>query len=146
MTFIKDAAQVSQEVRRGEVFGTVKLYQLDDPSRPESSAKRILDMTYPTLALRQAMAAIEARIQGRRRQGTFVFAGRRAVLAGDIGPEFDWLRQVPRSRTYALFDQKGCYVRGRYQSSVLDPASDIARGGISLLECLVPVMRVRREK
>jgi len=62
MTFIKDAAQVSQEVRRGEVFGTVKLYQLDDPSRPESSAKRILDMTYPTLALRQAMAAIEERI------------------------------------------------------------------------------------
>ena len=75
-----------------------------------------------------------------------LFGGRRAVLAGKVGPEFDKLRQVPRSRTYALFDDEGCYVQGRYHWSVQGPASDIAHGGISLMECLVPVMRIRREK
>jgi len=75
-----------------------------------------------------------------------LFGGQRAVPAWDVGPQFDSLRQVPRSRTYALFDEEGCYVRGRYHWSVQGPASDIAHGGISLMECLVPVMRIRREK
>jgi len=73
-----------------------------------------------------------------------LFGGRRAVPVGEVGPEFDKLHQVPWSRTYALFDDEGCYVRGRYHWSVQGPASDIAHGGISLMECLVPVMRVRR--
>jgi hypothetical protein len=75
-----------------------------------------------------------------------LFGGQRAVPAGDVGPQFDSLRQVPKPRTYALFDDEGCYVRGRYHWSVQGPASDIAHGGISLMECLVPVMRIRREK
>jgi hypothetical protein len=75
-----------------------------------------------------------------------LFAGQRAVPIGKIGAEFDNLRQVPKSRTYALFDDEGCYVRGRYHWSVQGPASDIAHGGISLMECLVPVMRIRRGK
>jgi hypothetical protein len=75
-----------------------------------------------------------------------LFGGRRAVPAGDVGPQFDRLRQVPRSRTYALFDDEGCYVRGRYHWSVQGPASDIAHGGLSLMECLVPIMAVRREE
>jgi len=73
-----------------------------------------------------------------------LFGGQRTVPVGEVGPEFDKLRQVPRSRTYALFDDEGCYVRGRYHWSVQGPASDIAHGGISLMECLVPVMRIRR--
>jgi hypothetical protein len=73
-----------------------------------------------------------------------LFGGRRAVPAGKVGPQFDKLRQVPRSRTYALFDDEGCYVRGRYHWSVQGPASDIAHGGLSLMECLTPVMRIRR--
>ena len=75
-----------------------------------------------------------------------LFGGRRAVSAGDVGSQFDSLCQVPKPRTYALFDDEGCYVRGRYHWSVQGPASDIAHGGISLMECLVPVMRIRREK
>ena len=74
-----------------------------------------------------------------------LFGGRRAVPAGDVGPQFDKLRQVPRSRTYALFDDEGCYVQGRYHWSVQGPASDIAHGGLSLMECLIPMMTVRRE-
>ena len=73
-----------------------------------------------------------------------LFGGQRAVSAVDVGPQFDGLRQVPKSRTYALFDDEGCYVRGRYHWSVQGPASDIAHGGISLMECLVPVMKIRR--
>ena len=63
-----------------------------------------------------------------------------------MGPGFDKLRQVPRSWTYALFDDEGCYVRGRYHCSVQGPALDIAHGGLSLMECLVPVMKVRRQR
>lgn len=74
-----------------------------------------------------------------------LLGGRRAVPVGELGTEFDKLRQVPRSRTYALFDDEGCYVRGRYHWSVQGPASDITHGGLSLMECLVPVMKVRRQ-
>ncbi len=75
MSAIEDATTISEEVRQGEIFGAVKLYNLDDPAKPESSARRILGMTYPTQALQQAMMAIQERIEGRRKQGTFVFAG-----------------------------------------------------------------------
>jgi len=74
-TMIKDTAVISKEVLSGEVFGSVKIYNLDDPSKVESSAKRMLGMTYPTQALQQAMMAIEERMAGKRRQGAFVFAG-----------------------------------------------------------------------
>jgi hypothetical protein len=73
-----------------------------------------------------------------------LFGGRRAVPAGDVGPQFARLRQVPKSRTYALFDDEGCYLRGRYHWGVQGPASDITHGGLSLMECLAPVMRIRR--
>ncbi len=36
-----------------------------------------------------------------------LFGGQRAVPIGKMGAEFDKLRQVPRSRTYALFDDEG---------------------------------------
>lgn len=48
MATIRDATTLSHEVRRGEVFGAVKLYNLDDPTKPEGSARRILGMTCPT--------------------------------------------------------------------------------------------------
>lgn len=73
-----------------------------------------------------------------------LFGGRRAVPVEELGPEFDQLRQVPRSRTYALFDDEGCYVRGRYHWSVQGPASDVTHYGLSLMECLVPMMTIRR--
>jgi hypothetical protein len=75
MLAIESTTTISEEVRTGEIFGAVKLYNLDQPDKPESSAKRILNMTYPTQALKQAIRAIEERFQGKRKQGTFVFAG-----------------------------------------------------------------------
>jgi hypothetical protein len=73
-----------------------------------------------------------------------LFGGRRALPAEEVGPEFDKLRQVPKHRTYALFDNEGCYVRGRYHWSVQGPTSDVTHYGLSLMECLVPVMTIRR--
>jgi len=75
MRTIKDVAVISQEVLRGEVFGSVKIYNVDNPSKLESSAQRVLAITYPTQALRQALKAAAERLAGERAQGTFIFAG-----------------------------------------------------------------------
>jgi len=75
-----------------------------------------------------------------------LFGGKRALPIEEVGREFDKLRRVPRDRTYALFDDEGCYIRGRYAWSVQRDPTDVNHGGISLMECLVPVMRIRRKK
>ncbi len=72
---IQDAVIISKEVRSGAVFGSVRLYNVDDPTKPESSAQHILALTYPTQALRQALSAVAQRLSGERAQGTFIFAG-----------------------------------------------------------------------
>jgi len=72
---IKDTVVISKEALSGEVFGSVKIYNIYDSNKIESSAERILGMTYPTQALQQAMTAIEERLEGERAHGTFVFAG-----------------------------------------------------------------------
>ncbi len=54
------------------------------------------------------------------------------------------MREIPRDRDCALFDDERYHVRGRYHWSVQVPACDIAHGGLSLMECLVPMMRIRR--
>lgn len=74
-----------------------------------------------------------------------LFGAQRGVLFdGMKGEEFEVLRALPRDQTYVLFDDKGCYVRGRYYWSAPGKQSDVAHGGISLMECLVPVIRLRR--
>jgi len=61
-------------------------------------------------------------------------------------PDFDKLRAVPPQRAYALLDEQGCYVRGRYGWSTQGPGQgDVDHYGLSLMECLTPVMRIRRE-
>ena len=75
-----------------------------------------------------------------------LFGGKRALPIEKVGREFDKLRGVPRDRTYALFDDEGCYVRGRYAWSVQRDPTDVNHGGISLMECLVPVMKIRRRQ
>jgi len=72
---IQDAVTISQEVQSGTVFGSVRLYHVDDPTKPESSAQRMLVITYPAQALRQALSAVAQRLSGERTQGTFIFAG-----------------------------------------------------------------------
>ena len=77
-----------------------------------------------------------------------LFGGGRWVAAekmDDAG--FERLRSVPPQRAYALFDEQGCYVRGRYSWSTQGSGQgDVDHYGLSLMECLTPVLRVRREQ
>jgi len=75
MVNIADVVEISEEVERGDIFGIVKLYNVADPAQPESSAARILSITYPTQALCQALKAVSERLLGQRPHGTFLFAG-----------------------------------------------------------------------
>ena len=58
---------------------------------------------------------------------------------------FERLRSVPPQRAYALFDEQGCYVRGRYSWSTQGAGQgDVDHYGLSLMECLTPRLVVRR--
>lgn len=75
-----------------------------------------------------------------------VFGAQRGVTFDSPNAgEFEVLRALPRDQTYVLFDDKGCYVRGRYYWSAPGKQSDTAHGGVSLMECLVPVLRIRKK-
>lgn len=74
-----------------------------------------------------------------------LFGAQRGVLFdGTKAQEFEGPRALPKDQTYVLSDDKGCYVRGRYYWSAPGKQSDVAHGGVSLMECLVPVIRLRR--
>lgn len=74
-----------------------------------------------------------------------LFKAQRGILFnGGKDEDFEALRGLSGDQTYVLFDDRGCYVRGRYYWSAPGKQSDIAHGGISLMECLVPVIRLRR--
>jgi len=75
MTTISEIAPLSEEARKGDIFGIVRLYNVTNPSKPEASADRILSITYPSHPLSQALKAIDERLSGKRIQGTFIFAG-----------------------------------------------------------------------
>lgn len=74
-----------------------------------------------------------------------LFGAQRGVtFDGSSAGEFEVLRALPKDQTYVLFDDKGCYVRGRYYWSAPGKQSDVAHGGVSLMECLVPVIKIKR--
>jgi hypothetical protein len=75
MAVISDLALLSEEAQKGDIFGIVKLYNIDNPTKPEASADRILSITYPSHPLAQALKAIAERLSAKRTQGTFIFAG-----------------------------------------------------------------------
>ena len=74
-----------------------------------------------------------------------LFSAQRGILYnGKKAEEFQSLCTLPKDQTYVLSDDKGCYIRGRYYWSAPGKQSDVAHGGISLMECLVPVLRLSR--
>ena len=75
MTTISEIASLSEETRKGNIFGIVKLYNIANPAKTEASAERILSITYPSHTLSQALKAINERLSGKRAQGTFIFVG-----------------------------------------------------------------------
>lgn len=93
---IQDAVTISQEVQSGTVFGSVRLYHVDDPTKPESSAQRMLVITYPAQALRQALSAVAQRLSGERTQGTSDGWG------GPTSSSRTWAREKTRPRWCAF--------------------------------------------
>ncbi|MCL4459193.1 MAG: ATP-binding protein [Chloroflexi bacterium] len=75
MPTIIEVATLSDEARKGDIFGIVKLYNINNPTKPEASADRILSITYPSHPLSQALKAVAERLSGKRAQGAFIFAG-----------------------------------------------------------------------
>ncbi len=75
-----------------------------------------------------------------------LFGGVRWVPAEKMtDPAFDGLRAIPPQRAYALFDEQGCYIRGRYGWSTQGSGQgDVDHYGLSLMECLTPRLTVRR--
>lgn len=74
-----------------------------------------------------------------------LFGAQRGItFDGPNAGEFEVLRPLSRDQTYVLFDDRGCYVRGRYYWSAPGKHSDVAHGGVSLMECLVPIIRLKR--
>lgn len=74
-----------------------------------------------------------------------LFGAQRGLLFdGKKAADFEPLRQLPGDQAFALFDERGCYIRGRWYWGVGGKQSDVAHGGISLMECLVPVIRLTR--
>jgi len=75
-----------------------------------------------------------------------LFGGGRWVAAEKMDdPGFERLCSVPPQRAYALFDEQGCYVRGRYSWSTQGAGQgDVDHYGLSLMECLTPRLIVRK--
>ena len=73
-----------------------------------------------------------------------VFGSYRYAKNTAISPEkLMALKAVPKYKSYLLIDEAFSYVKGRYFWPVRGPRRAIAHGGISFMECLIPLIRVR---
>lgn len=73
-----------------------------------------------------------------------VFGAKRGLAPVEPSPELEQLRRISKDRSYVTFDEKGCYLRGRFYWSLPGRQADISHGGLSFMECLIPSMRIRR--
>ncbi|MCR8454633.1 MAG: hypothetical protein NDP13_06575 [Crenarchaeota archaeon] len=73
-----------------------------------------------------------------------VFGSSRFVKISDIEQRtLEKLRSIPRDVGYVFLDDEYCYVRGRYFWPIEGYGKVVAHGGLSLMECIVPRIRVR---
>lgn len=73
-----------------------------------------------------------------------IFGSGRAVPVKDVsGPDRRRLEQPPDKR-YVIEENDHYCIVGRYYWSAAGPTSDVAHGGVSLMECITPVIRVRQ--
>ncbi len=73
-----------------------------------------------------------------------VFGSSRYVKIAEIEQkDLERLRRVPTDASYVLIDDNYCYVRGRYFWPIEGYGKVVAHGGLSLMECIVPQIKVR---
>lgn len=78
-----------------------------------------------------------------------IFQGKRGITMEELDDgmrrDLEKLRALAIDETFTLYDEDGCYVRGRHYWSLPGRQSDIAHGGLSLMECITPVLHVQKE-
>lgn len=73
-----------------------------------------------------------------------VFGSNRYVKIDDIEARvLDKLKKLPKDIRYVRLDNEYCYVCGRYFWPIKGYGKVVAHGGLSLMECIVPKIRVR---
>ena len=73
-----------------------------------------------------------------------VFGSRRYVeIAQAEQKDLERLRGLPTDARYVLIDDNYCYVRGRYFWPIEGYGKVVAHGGLSLMECIVPRIKVK---
>jgi len=73
-----------------------------------------------------------------------VFGSQRFVRVDEVDDSaLRKLRSLPRDRSYVFVDDNYCYVKGRYFWPIRGYGRVVAHGGLSLMECMVPKIRVR---
>ena len=73
-----------------------------------------------------------------------IYGSKRFVKRRDLSEDtFAKLRAMPKDRSYVFIDDEYCYVKGRYYWPVSGYGHAAIHGGLSIMECLVPLIEVR---
>lgn len=73
-----------------------------------------------------------------------IFGAQRFSKNSEIEPnKLKSLRKIPEDKSYVFVDEQYSYVKGRYFWPISGYGRKIAHGGLSLMECIVPLIRVR---
>jgi len=72
-----------------------------------------------------------------------IFGGSRFLRLEEIEERMiKRLRKIPEEKSYVFMDNEYCYVKGRYFWHISGYRKVISHGGLSLMECIVPVITV----
>ena len=75
MLKVNDCVALANEVLTGDFLGVINIYNLQDKSKPESSAKKVLGLTYPTISIKQVLSAIDEKLTRKKHHGAYIFTG-----------------------------------------------------------------------
>jgi len=72
---ISDCISLTKEVISGDFLGVINIYNVQDKTKPESNAKKILELTYPTISIKQILSALEKKLTKKKHHGSFLLTG-----------------------------------------------------------------------
>lgn len=74
----------------------------------------------------------------------FIFGARRFIKNEEVGKEkIKKLMRIPEDKNYVFINGSYCYIKGRYFWPVGGYTSSIIHGGLSLMECIVPLIKIK---
>jgi len=73
-----------------------------------------------------------------------VFGARRFIKNEEVEKgKIKKLMRIPEDKNYVFIDENYCYIKGRYFWPVGGYMSNIIHGGLSLMECIVPLIKIK---